>query len=866
MPRFGLLLLFGMFLSATPAISQSSILFGRVKNQLTGESLPGAHVFMPNTTYQTYADSTGQFILPNVPLGVWEIKAFAQGFEMFAMDVVLEKKQENQEIELVPLREFAPIQQKISAKNREKNLQLFQEVFLGRHNSKAPPEILLVNPEALVFERIGKQTKVFASEAIYFQNSETAYLITSYFEPFILEEQNLPPLADYVYFRLDINSTQEQETVAAKQLALFENSLEYQMIRLLSGETDSFSPDPNPKVFYGETEGEYRLAFEHPTQVTLENGQKITLSYTGEHVLLRSNGALVYPDQIQVQGEIESHSPVFYLPSDFEGEKLIQLKNLEKTAEGMQERIYLQTDRGYYWPKEPILFKAYLRLGHAAFADELSKVLHLEVLDDTGYPISHQVFPITNTMAVGFIQPKIPLTKGNYMLKAYTAWSSNYGDEGAFYQPFQVLDWDDFPAKTEEKPVANGISFFSDRQKYGANEKVTLNIMVQDEEGRPASANLSISVLDLNQTRPYPEPETIIEALELLDYQQGELSMLVEPEFGMTLEGLVLDENENPLRANVELLMNGLENRISSETDAESGIFLIRDRRFEGEMEIAMKATRRDRGVKTSKSIEIKRFGEALSVPTFEYPKPIMADNPFLSLEEISEGVLSGEIVMEEAVIEGSKEEKVGPMPYGSPDNIVDPSELQLNGDTQQFLFQLASRVPGMRVGGTPLSVSFRGGEPLVLINGIPAGLAGTPVVDILSRINVYAIERVEVVRRLVNTLGDQGRNGVISIITKTGKDYEEAMMANANTFQSFVLQGFPSKEALREQLNQTNNHDKVQRPVLYWNPSLSTDQRNLSERIEFTTGRQAGAMWIEIRGITDLGRPVYGRFLLNEN
>ncbi len=844
--------------------AQEKNLSGKVLNQLTGEPIPGSHLFVPNTSYQTYTDSTGSFIMPKMPQGYWAVKIFSPGFEMGSSSFQLEKNTPDQSFSITPLSSFAPIQKAISSKKREKYTLLFKQGFLGSLDDS--PQILLVNPEVLIFEELDKRIKVSASEAVFFRNLATGYLVTTYFEPFFLSEQNGELNADYAYFELDRLNSETAQTIHRNQAALFENSLEYQMVQLLSGETANFEPDPQPKVFYGDSPGEYKLTFSQSTQVTLPNGSKATLSYSGASISLKSNGALVHPEELQINGNIETESPVLLLPSNFEGEKIIQLKNLERTADGLQERIYLHTARGYYWQNESIFFKAYIRYGNAAFADQMSKVLHLELLDEFGNLALHRVFRIENGLAQGFLEPEKPLNQGNYLLKAYTAWSTNYGETGVFYQPVQIMDLDDFPPSSELISESKGISFFAEKQKFGPNEEVSLNIMVQNEEGKPISANISIAVLDLNQTQPFLEPLGISESLELNPTGLSSGDFKIDPEYGFALLGKFTDKNGAPVRGNAELLFGGFEDNLKTATGSDDGAFTLIDRQFEGPFEIAMKATPRDGQTRINKSLEIKRFGEDFKLPEFEFPKAILAENSFLSKEEIISGMQTGEVLMEEAVIESSRERKDRPMIYGTPDNVVDPSEFQLNGDPKQFLFLLASRIPGMQVGGTPTAVKFRGGEPLVLINGIPAALAGTPVIDVLPRINVFAIERVEVVKRLVNTLGDQGRNGVISIITKTGKAYDDAIMANMNSFKSFSIEGFPKKETLQAQILKLTNPDQSQRPVLYWNPNLPTTENNLSQRIQFTTGNQAGPIWLEIRGITIFGEPIYGHFLLNGN
>jgi hypothetical protein len=266
-------------------------------------------------------------------------------------------------------------------------------------------------------------------------------------------------------------------------------------------------------------------------------------------------------------------------------------------------------------------------------------------------------------------------------------------------------------------------------------------------------------------------------------------------------------------------------------------------------------------------SLEVKNYPVQTERLQFSFPSAQIQEVIPLTPEELQKGMAEGEILMEEAVIETNREKKFGPMPYGFPDNVIEVEDLILNGDPLQFLNRLASRVPGMTVGGTPTAVKFRGGEPLVLINGIPARLAGEPVINILSTINVFAIDKVEVVKRLIPTLGDQGRNGVISIFLKTGLDYDKAMEERLNSFQLFKFDGLRRNQSFGElmKIQEENPILKGIKPTLYWNPTLVTDRFSQSKSVEFKTGETAGPIWVEIRGISETGEILTGSFLINE-
>ena len=106
----------------------------------------------------------------------------------------------------------------------------------------------------------------------------------------------------------------------------------------------------------------------------------------------------------------------------------------------------------------------------------LSKVLHLEVIDTTGYLELHQVFPIKSGKAFGSLVLPVGLDQENYLLRAYTAWSLNYGDQNSAFIPIQVHDPSQMPRSDLPKQNSAGVSIFTEKQFYGPNELVNLNI------------------------------------------------------------------------------------------------------------------------------------------------------------------------------------------------------------------------------------------------------------------------------------------------------------------------------------------------------------------------------------------------------
>src|SRR5689334_24549598 len=95
------------------------------------------------------------------------------------------------------------------------------------------------------------------------------------------------------------------------------------------------------------------------------------------------------------------------------------------------EHIYLQTDRSdYYIAGETIWFKAYL---YSPFVNkQYSTTLIVELLDEQLKPVISNRFVIDGGVSSGQIQLPSNLPQSAYLLRAYTMWSLNFGDDNTF--------------------------------------------------------------------------------------------------------------------------------------------------------------------------------------------------------------------------------------------------------------------------------------------------------------------------------------------------------------------------------------------------------------------------------------------------
>jgi hypothetical protein len=860
------------FFHAIILVGQTSRIAGNVTDEITGQPLPDVHIFIPNTTFQAFSDSLGSFLIASIPDGKWEVQVWGHGWKTHRETILLKAGiQKNIEVKLSQNTELDPLGEKLSKGQQTKVLDQVMGAFVGSGFKNR--ELSLLNPDKLLFERLeNKSFRVQSIGPIFFSNNESGYLVSTYFKPFILGSSDKIQ-ATYSYFELPSDGGR-MPLWRQERMNIYGQSPQKFLSELMTGSLESFDADPNPEVSFADHSGDYLLSFTRPLSVNLPEGEKGELSYKGEKLEVKFNGAPVSSEHLVLGGAFLDINPIFELPTNFNAEKLIKLANLEKTAETMQERVFLHMDRKHYWPGENLYFKAYLNYGNPLMAEDLSKVLHVELLDSTGYLYMHRVFKINGGVSSGHLELPDQET-GNFFLRAYTAWGQNYS-EADFFQPIQILGHQFQPESAKLQENAVGVGVFSDKQVYEGGEMVKLNIMATNAAGNPVNANLSVTILDLNQAVAIQEAKTMEESFQSKVAKRPIEEFPKHPENGFSLQGQLLDNGGQAVSGSLKAFINGYTDVRSLGTD-KSGTFELPSSNFDGQFEIAVQATDRDARPVRSVSLEIRNF-PAESIPkSLEFPAVVQRGiQPSPDIQPLRD-LEMGEILMEEAVIEDRREPSIGPMIYGRPDRVVNTEDIFLNGTAIQFLYALAGRVPGMTVYGTPPAIRFRGGEPLVLINGAPvnspsggptfAGGGGQSAYDVISGLDVFSIERVEIIRRLVPQYGDLGRNGIISIILKTGLDRTKAMEANMNNYTIFKLNGFPQIQSF-EKLEKSRAEFPFlteHKPTLYWNPNLLAEESRMSQQIEFQLNEKSGPIWIEIRGITDLGEPIFGSFLLND-
>lgn len=728
--------------------------------------------------------------------------------------------------------------------------------------------MVLINPEALVFFEKEGSSDIWVdfSDVLMVQNLKTGYLISARLK----EPQNLSNEFDHndfllSFLEMDLGSVEEKDLINSNRVEAYQFSPVFAIRNLIGQRSDEVKVSPT------DQEGEFFLQAKSPLEIRGTGQDSKFLSFDGEGIGIRKNGTPIYPALLKTQGFPNTDNPFMSLPLDFDYDAAYALTEVDRTLEGLQERVYLHTDKDVYMMGEKLLFKAYLMLGNPLLLNEASKVLHIEIVDPTGYSMLHKVFPIENGRSSGEIFLGPELNTKDFIIKAYTLWGANYGADFEFYKPIQVMSslWE--VGQNTIDPKSEGIVVFSDKQVYQSQDSITLNVVVNNQKGSIAAANLSVAVVQANGVQNMNSTDDLlIDFLKFrpqLDHVDSS-SFEFDKEFGLTLKGKINDSLPQMNKAKVELMVDGLMDRRELSPDFSGEFYLIGLRKY-NEFSVLAKGVDIEGQPIDKFEIELLSSRNQGQFSQFKFDNVQVLSkrsNKIDSLISDYYKLLEGEILLDEVEVEDEKPPSQGAVPYGKPQYELEMKDVFITGDTQQFIYAIVNKLPGLLASGYPPLITNRGGPPLILLNGSPIvgrqystfAVAGNQVneqFNSLSMINVNTIERVEFVRSLATIYGDLGRFGVINIITKTGTKVAN----NFNTYQEFKLMGLEkiTKEAKTE-FESTN-------PTIYWNPNVGISSSQTSATLKFKLPENPGSFWVIVNGINSSGEPVSGRFLMNQ-
>lgn len=904
------------------SLGQTAQIKGRVTDAETGETLPFCNVFINNTTISTATTMEGDYLLEGLEPGPIEVGFSFLGYVAQTKTVTLSPGGSlTINMSLDPyVSELSDVEIKASRdKSWERDLRKFSNYFLGNDAVAALSEI--ENPWVIDFED-GEDRGTFmatAQQPIQITNRYLGYQITFDLKEFFQSSTNYKIAGAARFVEMTPDSETQKSNWDQNRADVYRKSPMNMFRAIVNGEQEqegfflygdkpggSASMNMRSDVFANELgksvvpykpedlvkttdkPGEYLIRMKGRIEIHYQKGYTQVNTYTDapypiswlevnkELVRVKENGFILNPQDLIFAGDMDQKRISTLLPLDYDAEKAIQLQNLDKTAENYQEKIYLHTDKPYYYAGEQIFFKGYLNYGNPYLRNELSKVLHLELVDSARNLILDKNYKIQDGLVFGNLFLPDSLSGEKYYLRAFTNWTRNYGPDHYFTKPLAILDPFQRIESSEAELANSGerVTISTDKDHYSPREKVTLSIQVKTQQGLPISSTLSVAVLDQSQVVPVPEATPITPSLALASIPESMgLDRFAYPvEVSLQEDWLMYDQKGKPTSGSVVVFVNDFEGMVNLEANRE-GKFSLEGMEFYGKMNLDMQASD-SKGKPVSKIEKVNALRPPLALPkTVDFPKSKRVDQsirPQAPLDEFTQ--------LEEVVIKDSIRQTKAL--YGTPSYVVTGAQLTATGNTSDLVNSLAGNVPGMRVtvegssgrqqirirsGATSISGSM---EPVIMLNGnVMVSSPNSTASDNIKSINPFDVDRVEIVSRTVSMLGNEGRNGVIAIYLKTYDPNAPTPIQGTNSggYAKFEIEGFePARSFFQLDYEQETNLDfEDKRQTLYWNPFLVTDESG-TLTLSFYTNQIAGPMTVSIRGLGLDGLPISGTFTIN--
>lgn len=879
-----------------PSVARAQV-SGVVKDIKSQETLRGAVVFINNSSLFTKTNEKGEFTLNGIAPGFVDLSIYKDGYQLFknAIRIQIDKVYKLN----LPLTPGEKMPKSAKAKiddEYKKNQQWFERGFFGTTPNAASCKI--VNLKSINFLRTGDQLKVTASEPIEVENQALGYRITYYLQGFDAGVETVNAQGLVQFDTLSTKDPLQRETWQRNRLKAYWGSERHLFKSLVAGNSrdqgfDLFDESGKPirldsLVSPGKIQDYFKIGFTGKTKVRyqIEEGTSgiQTTDKEGQISWIVPNGAIeVSVDGIlfnartaNITGRMSVDKLADMLPLNYVPTGTLEAEKLDwKNFALLQEKVYVHTDRDYYYPKENIWFKAYLSYQMPILRDTLSKTIYVELIAPDKKVMRTKTYPIKNGVAWGDFKLPDSVASGNYLLRAYTNWMRNYGEQTIFSKLIPVLSPDQ-NVEPGSDPIAMPVSPLSvtikpSKNSFGRREEVTLDFDVRDGATRPVKSYFSVSVTDEFSAVPVPGIKSITGKDVFATGDVASTNKYFDKieyfmERGLSFKGVVKDEKGNPTPAKVDIVQGKLQNLISMETD-DQGVFFVTGLNFQDSMSFSFKPT--NRKGKFLPGVEIL----PREIPAIEFVgKPLdmkfRADNVE---QRIQNTYTPGEdvIMLEDVEIKGERideEYKTGPAKiYGQPDYSVTAEQLRGTTAGSNVLVGLQGKVPGLSVvetldanGMRRVIVKVRGGtssltgntDPLILVDGIPF-----PDPNSVIGISPDQVDHIEVVTHAVTQFGSRGTNGVINVILKRGP-----LKGGAEVQPQVIVKKIPGYNKPRQFFspdysgsNGDSNPDF--RTTIFWNPTLTTGE-NGTATTSFYTADLETRYRIVVEGVSDKGIP----------
>ena len=544
----------------------------------------------------------------------------------------------------------------------------------------------------------------------------------------------------------------------------------------------------------------------------------------------------------------------------------------QDSLQQFKESLVLRTDRDLYVVGEEVWMKVYKLDANDGNADNLSKVVYIELLNQAGYPVNQLKVHVPDRSGSTGLTLSDTLSSGNYLLRAYTSWMKNYPAEDFAFRTISVInpfrsmdnigpgspdpdtrsrDANADPGVPDQKSLHLDITF--DSTRYSTRDRVKASVLARDASGNPVEADLSVSIV---KSGLISDPrEGIMRQVPSGESKESREPARYLPELeGVVLSGRISNTNTEEPIGNEDIMLSivGKAARCQIYKSNSEGEFNF-NLDDTGVLELVIQPV--DSAV-NDYYVEL----ETDFLNAFDHPLP----GPFYldtsRLRALNQGIINMQI-----------ENIYKPYRQGITSNHAAAGETDFYGEAEYHIqmsdyISLNNLREVIKEIVPAVSLRIRYGEsflwmdngiaeqqfykgPLVLVDGVPFD-----DVDQILNINIRELESIEVIN-LKYILDGRLFEGIIHFMTIEGKMagmefkqrvFRQAYAALSERF-SFQSPGYSSDTLKNSPLADFRN-------TLYWNPGLQTRGEG-SVSFEFYTSDEKGEYTLILEGRSADGR-----------
>jgi hypothetical protein len=555
-----------------------------------------------------------------------------------------------------------------------------------------------------------------------------------------------------------------------------------------------------------------------------------------------------------------------------------------RVSKGINEKIYLHTDRLFYIAGERIWFRIYLLEEGTMKQAGFSRVAYVELISNRSEVITRQKVRTDPSGGAGYLDIPGEIPSGYYFIRSYTNWMKNFDPAGYFISAlavvnpgsrlYEYIDTATFsesdarqsiPGETIKENLSDNSENLLDvivhnvNPEYRCREKVDLEIVTTGADGNPLSSDISISVFYSGDKEFHP-PEIqdylssdsgIKQEMTAQDSDYQKFIFIPEME-GLTISGRIMDPSgQDPVQdMPVILSVVGESAFLKSYLTRADGMFYFSMDNIYGENDVVL-----SHGSQPDDYLII--VDEPYSETFVELPEL------GLNLDESWRSFIEKQMIN----FQLTSIYKGGPISF-HPDSSRIMEPFYINPDFT-ILMEDFIRLPNMEEvfrelvkqvlvtrenGELTLNVldnntnRIIGPKPLFLLDGMPFFDAG-----LIFELNPEEIESIHIVSHKYYK-GILEMDGIIDIRTNGGDLPVSEMPANTirhlfhgyQPQQEFTSPDYSDGQKLKSRIPDFRN-------LLYWDPSVKTDNTGKAH-ISFYTSDNTANYIISIKGMSPDG------------